>query len=1142
MGTYFLKVLFAVLLCFSHTKLSILGLNSPSHTKCIERERQALLNFKHGLRDNFGMLSTWSDVENNRDCCTWKGIECDNETGHIHMLQLRGSDVRFLSGYNIGIFSLLELKNMEYLDLSYNAFGGSQIPQHMGSFKSLRYLNLSHSRFHGAISYELGNLSKLEYLDLSSNDLGGTIPSLLGKLTRLRYLDLSSNDLGGTIPSLLGKLARLRYLDLSYNYEINGEVPYQLGNLSQLRYLDLSDTSLSGTIPFQVGNLPILHTLRLVANYFEVIDLKWLSSLSSLTSLDLSHSPNLLSSPQWTQMIGDLIPNLRELRLADQSLSDDNVASLFSSHSNISSSLSILDLSENMLTSSIFQLLFNYSRNLQELYLSNNNIVLSSPQFPNFPSLVSLHLSYNNMTSLIFQEIFNFNTNLQELSLRNCSLTDGSFLATFASVKNFSSSLVTLDLSQNLLKSSVIFHWISNFTTNLHVLRLGENLIGGPFPDGFGKAMNSLEVLALDSNNLQGEIATSLGNICTLQVLSLSHNNLSGKISSFIQKISWCNGHIFESLQLSDNRFTGMLPNLSNFTALSMLDLSNNQLIGEIPKSIGLLYELRSLRLDGNYFEGEVNEFHLRNLTILSNLDLTDNSLFVKFETTWVPPFQLFNLGLGSCKLGPSFPNWLLNQRYLSFLDISDAGIDDFVPEWFWNKLQSISTINMSSNSLKGSIPNLPIKLIDDGETIITLRSNQFEGEIPAFLSQAYILDLSGNMFSNLNTFLCIKNTTTKFLFSLDLSNNQIKGQLPNCWKHLKDSLAYLDVSNNKLSGKIPQSMGTLLNLRGLVLRNNMITGGLPITLKNCTDLVILDVSKNLLSSPIPLWIGENLQQLKILSLRANQFFGSVPLHLCYLWQIHLLDLSSNNLSGRIPKCLGNFTAMMERETDTGEIVRGRKITLTSTYYDIYKLNVLLTWKGQEQVFLNPDIFLKSIDLSTNNFTGEIPREIGYLLGLVSLNLARNNLHGEIPSEFGNLTGLDFLDLSKNHFSGKIPSSLSKIDGLGVLNLSNNDLSGRIPREGHLQTFDASSFEGNLDLCGEPLSKSCPGDKTTTKPREQIVHGKDDNSVFYEALYMSLGIGFFVGFWGLLGPMLLWQPWRIVYLRFLNGLTDYIYL
>ncbi|KHN44061.1 hypothetical protein glysoja_050089 [Glycine soja] len=41
---------------------------------------------------------------------------------------------------------------------------------------------------------------------------------------------------------------------------------------------------------------------------------------------------------------------------------------------------------------------------------------------------------------------------------------------------------------------------------------------------------------------------------------------------------------------------------------------------------------------------------------------------------------------------------------------------------------------------------------------------------------------------------------------------------------------------------------------------------------------------------------------------------------------------------------------------------------------------------------------------------------------------------------------------------------------------------------------------------------------------------------------MSLGLGFFAGFWGLLGPILLWQPWRIAYLKFLNRLTDYILL
>ncbi|RDX92113.1 putative LRR receptor-like serine/threonine-protein kinase IRK, partial [Mucuna pruriens] len=357
----------AMLVWFLHAQVSIVGLKWPSHVKCLENERQALLNFKQGLNDDFGMLSTWT----NTDCCQWRGIQCNNQTGHVQMLLLRGSNLRgpLLSGSLpqiltgvVNLTILIHLQNMEYLDLSSNYFDGSQIPEHMGSFKSLRYLNLSYSGFSGTIPYELGNLSKLEFLDLSFN-FRSEMPTGFG------------------------------FLDLSGNYGIYGEIPSQLGNLSQLRYLDLQNTSLSGAIPFQVGNLPILHTLRLYGLFgLKMKDAKWLSSLSLLTTLDLS-SNNLIYSHNLLQSISELIPNLRELSLAGCSLSDDNISTLFPSHSNFSTSLSILDLSDNMLTSSTFQLLLNYSLNLQELYLSHNNIVLSSPHYPNFPSLVILDLS-----------------------------------------------------------------------------------------------------------------------------------------------------------------------------------------------------------------------------------------------------------------------------------------------------------------------------------------------------------------------------------------------------------------------------------------------------------------------------------------------------------------------------------------------------------------------------------------------------------------------------------------------------------------------------------------------------------------------------------------------------------------------------
>ncbi|RHN81701.1 putative polygalacturonase [Medicago truncatula] len=193
-------------------------------------------------------------------------------------------------------------------------------------------------------------------------------------------------------------------------------------------------------------------------------------------------------------------------------------------------------------------------------------------------------------------------------------------------------------------------------------------------------------------------------------------------------------------------------------------------------------------------------------------------------------------------------------------------------------------------------------------------------------------------------------------------------------------------------------------------------------------------------------------------------------------------------------------------------------------------------WKGVDQDFKNADKFLKTIDLSSNHLTGEIPSEVQYLIGLISLNLSRNNLSGEIISNIGNFKLLEFLDLSRNCLSGRIPSSIARIDRLAMLDLSNNQLCGNIPIGTQLQSFNASSFEGNSNLCGEPLDRKCPEEDPSKHQVPTTDAGDDDNSIFLEALYMSMGIGFFTGFVGLVGSMLLLPSWRETYSRFLNTL------
>ncbi|KAL2334882.1 hypothetical protein Fmac_016095 [Flemingia macrophylla] len=977
------------------------NLNGPgsAEAQCIEREREALLNFKHSLFDYYGMLSTWNDDGNNTDCCKWRGIRCNTETGHVQLLHLRSTDTQYLEG-PINLTSLIDLSNIQHLDLSYNGFRLSHIPEElMSSFTHLTYLNLSFCSFDGRIPSTLANLSLLSHLDLRGNYLMGAIPFQIGNLKKLIYLDLGGNDL-------------------------SGEIPLQIGNLKQLQYLNLAGNNLYGGIPFQKGNLPFLHTLRLGGDFdIQSKDEDWFSNLSFLTTLEFSSFPNLKASSHLLQTINKFIPNLIELRLVDCYVSDADMKSLFHSHSNFSTSLTILDLSSNVLTYSALQFL--------------------SSHFSNFPSLKILDLSYNNLTSSIFKGNFNFGLKLNELHLQNCSLTDSSFLVSSTSTGNSSSSLLYLDLSSNLLKSSAIF----------------------------------------------------------------------------FQNSSWCEGHVFRTL-----------------------DLSYNQITGKIPKSIGLLSELQDLVLEGNSLEGEVTESHLSNFSKLERLYLSYNSLSLKFDPSLIPPFRLISLGVASCKLGPSFPSWLQTQSSLANLDISDNGLNDFVPEWFWNNLQFMYGLNMSHNNLIGEIENIPLKLTR--RPSINLVSNQFEGKVPSFLLQASDLLLSENKFSDMFSFLCDQSKAAS-MTTLDFSNNNLKGQLPNCWKSV-NQLRFLDLSNNNLSGNIPMSMGTLFKLEALVLGNNSLTNELPSTLKDCSNLFVLDVGENMLSGPIPPWIGENMQQLIILIMRRNHFSGNLPIQLCYLKRIQLLDLSRNKLSNGISSCIKNFTAMSERSinrSETQSSIYWKNATyneISGLAYGYYKFYITWMWKGVEQPFTTPEMMLKSIDLSSNNLEGEIPKEVGYLIGLNSLNLSRNNLRGEIPSEIGNLSSLDFLDLSRNHLWGRIPSSLTQIDGLGKLDLSHNSLFGRIPLGRHFQTFDATCFEGNDDLCGEQLNKSCLGDPKSVKPHETAVRMHREDSVFYEALYMSMGLGYFTGFWGFIGSILVWKPWRFAYIRFLNKSTSWM--
>ncbi|KAL3851068.1 hypothetical protein ACJIZ3_012950 [Penstemon smallii] len=595
---------------------------------------------------------------------------------------------------------------------------------------------------------------------------------------------------------------------------------------------------------------------------------------------------------------------------------------------------------------------------------------------------------------------------------------------------------------------------------SLEVLDLSSNKFSVPIVEDLLMSCNNLVSLNL-SHNLIPKIPPSF--IANLKNLDLSNNNFSGNLISF--DFGACPN--LGVLNLSHNGFfaTRFPMSLTNCKNLQTLDISYNKIQLKIPGDLfGKMINLRKLILAHNQFFGEIPEELGQICGKIEELDLSSNQLIGGLPSNFTLCYSLFNLNLGNNQLSGSFlDNVVSSITSLKYLYVPFNNMTGQVPRSLTNCTQ-LQVLDLSSNILTGNVPS---ELCSSDSVLekLLLANNYLSGSVPLELG------------------LCKK------LRTIDLSFNNLYGFIPReIWTlpYLSDIVMWA----NNLTGEIPEGIciNGAGNLQTLILNNNFITGTLPKSIVNCTNLIWVSLSSNKLSGEIPSDIG-NLVNLAILQLGNNSLSGEIPSGIGDCRSLIWLDLNSNELTGNIPSEIskeagfvvpgnvqGKQFAFVRNEGGTecrgaGGLVEfeGIRADRLENFPMVHSCPSTRIYSGLTVYTFTSNGSMIYLDLSYNHLSGMIPEKLGVMSFLQVLNLGHNNINGGIPYTFGGLKSVGVLDLSHNNLQGFIPGSLGGLSFLSDLDVSNNNLTGPIPSGGQLTTFPSSRYENNSALCGVPL-------------------------------------------------------------------------